>query len=524
MKENEKTTTVTKETTKSKKGTEKKSKKVSSANGKNTKNKSKKVQKNVTSKPKPKLPKEELHSNRMVADDFRQVFEGGIVSQQDFQEFLNQIEKNSKWFTIKLGKITAKVISGGALLLRYVKKQNRLGSYSDNAVLSTMESGNDQDPDAYNGCNMMISVIEDIEIPTEKVAQLKLDDNANIVEETEEIPTKEEKPLVKRGRGRPKGTTKKKKETKNTKKELRRYLLSDTGLKTLVFRLGVNCPIWSKLPVLLLKILLNLGAKVADNKEALVLVRNEKIRAVNGASTYKVLPQNVLFKNVTDVLDKEFNGAQFVGGEFTYEQTKAMWVCPEQAEDLMKKYKETCIAHGIDMDDEYLPAVEFYTSDIGEKSATVNALLKMGNSEILIGSPIQVAHLQSNTKTFEQELDGLFAQFQDLINQLEALIDIEIKYPINTLIGCAKSIKLSKGYTLEEITKFNDLWSKGKTEDEIKVTAHDVFYALQSILNKMKSDEKVSRTTCENCAENLTRLLAPSYNWKDVDVSVRPDF
>lgn len=470
----------------------------------------------TTKKEKPK--KEELYENQQVSDSYVKFFEEGEVNQQEMQEFLTTIEKNSKWIKVKLSKFLAKSITGGPFTLYDCKKRYRLTKYSDNAVLSTVETGEEEG--TYTGTQLMATIVEEKEIEEQKVAQLTLGDKdpAQLVEEViDDIPV--EKTVAKRGRGRPKGTTK-----KRVKKEINRYLLANTGVKTLIYRLGVNCPASSKLAPKDLSTLLNLGTKVVDNKEALVLLRNEKIRAVNGGSTYKVLPQNMLFKNVTDILDRDFNGAQFVGGEFTYEQTKAIWICPDQAEDLMKTYRETLEANDIDLGEEYVPAVEFYTSDVGEKSATVNALLKMGYSEILIGSPIKVDHLVSNTKTFAEILDGLFAQFQNLIVQLENLISIDIKYPINTIIGCAKNIGLLKGFTLEEISKFEDLWSKGKKEEEIKITAHDIFYALQDILSSMKADEKVSKATCAKCAENLTRLLSPTYNWKDVDVSVRPDF
>lgn len=300
------------------------------------------------------------------------------------------------------------------------------------------------------------------------------------------------------------------------------YLLSKTGLSSLVLRLGADSSRFNKLPDIDKQTVLNCYTKIAKNT-AKCLYRFEKVRAVNGPD-YAILPQGQLFKSLTEKLLEEYPNYEFKGGSFEQDLTEANFLLPDQAEELLSEYKKK-IAGAVSSSklEDCIPSVTFQTSDTGASCATIiTKLVNKNNKNFVInmGSPILLPHKNGATiEKFENMLDGMFAIFQERVSLIDALMKIEMQHPINAVISIAKKCNLSKPALRETIDTFLPVFTTSST----KTTAHDVFYVLQEVLYNMRCNKKLSKLSILTGEENVARCLSPKYDWKAEDLAFTPD-
>lgn len=390
----------------------------------------------------------------MVRDDFKKTFSEGPVSEIEMGEFLLQVDESSTWKEVELECSEAKSILAGPMFVPSVKDELKLTSdVTDEAVCSTC------DPENYDGSRFA---------------------------------------WFAQGRD---------------------YLLSKTGLSSLVLRLGADSSRFSKLLDSDKQTVLNCYTKIAKNK-ARCLYRFQKMRAVNG-SDYSILPQGELFKSLTDKLTADYPNYEFCGGQFEHDFTEAHFLLVDQAKELLEDYKDKISsATGLTKLENCVPAVSFQTSDSGASCASITTKLVNKNNKkfvINLGSPLLLPHKNEATvEKFKSLLDGMFAQFQEQVSKLDALLDVKIEHPINAVISIAKKCNLSKPALREAIETFAPMFTSS-------ATAHDVFYILQEALYNMRCNTKLSRVSVLTAEENIARCLSSSFDWKAEDLSFTPD-
>lgn len=296
------------------------------------------------------------------------------------------------------------------------------------------------------------------------------------------------------------------------------YLLSKTGLTSLVMRLGADSSRFGRLLNNDKQTVLNCYTKIAKNK-AKCLYRFEKMRAVNGPD-YSILPQGELFGILVNKLTEEYPNYEFEGGTFTHDLTVANFLLVDQAKELLEDYKEKCVEAGIKNVEDYIPAVSFMTSDTGTSCACITTKLVNSKNKkyvINLGSPIKLEHKNEATVSkFKALLDGMFAQFQQQISLLDNLISIRINHPINAAISIGKKCGLSKPALREAVETFSPIFTKDST-------AHDVFFVLQEALYNMRCNAKISKASILTAEENISRCLSSKFDWKSEDLSFTPD-
>lgn len=118
--------------------------------------------------------------------------------------------------------------------------------------------------------------------------------------------------------------------------------------------------------------------------------------------------------------------------------------------------------------------------------------------------------LQSKISDFTDVLDQLFAQFGDMISKLEALLEIDLDYPINAMTRVCKKLSLPKKAAVEAISMFEMAYGGGPA------TAHDVFLALQEIPFILKTQNTPESKMLE-VEENMARAL--TLKWSDFDLA-----
>ena len=158
-----------------------------------------------------------------------------------------------------------------------------------------------------------------------------------------------------------------------------------------------------------------------------------------------------------------------------------------------------------------MPGIRFITSDTGIASAKVSALLVGGQHPIHIGGCIAVDHRhKTQISDFDSALDQLFAQFGDSIAKLQALMEINLDYPVNAMTRVCKKLSLPKKAAVEAISMFEMAYG------DSPATAHDVFLALQEIPFILKTQNTPEHKMLET-EENMARAL--TLRWSDFDLA-----
>lgn len=291
------------------------------------------------------------------------------------------------------------------------------------------------------------------------------------------------------------------------------YPVRDTAYKSLLDRAKITGTSLAKLSRDVLANVLNACLNLYS-AEALVLIRDEKVCAVHSGDSvdYSILPIHELLQTLKAKLDVRFAGNRFEQGFCDHSIVGASWTMPGQKEDLLGTYLKTLAASGKGtMASKLVPGIRFITSDTGIASAKVSALLVGGQHPIHIGGCIAVDHRhKTKISDFDSALDQLFAQFGDSIAKLQALMEINLDYPVNAMTRVCKKLSLPKKAAVEAISMFEMAYG------DSPATAHDVFLALQEIPFILKTQNTPEHKMLET-EENMARAL--TLKWSDFDLA-----
>ena len=291
------------------------------------------------------------------------------------------------------------------------------------------------------------------------------------------------------------------------------YPVRTTAYKSLLDRAKISGNALTKLKRPVLAEVLNECLNIYSS-EALVLIRDEKVSAVHSGdmTDYSVLPIDELLDILGKKLDERFPGNIFERGYTDHALTSASWRMPAQKEDLLGTYAALLKAQGkTKTADKLVPGVRFTTSDTGVASAKVSALLVGGQYPIHIGSCIAVDHRhQTKVADFDAALDQLFAQFTTSVENLQALLEIELDYPVNAMTRVCKKLSMPKKAAVEAISMYEMANGGGGA------TAHDVFMAMQEIPFIMKTDG-APESKLITLQETMARAL--TLRWSDYDLA-----
>ena len=291
------------------------------------------------------------------------------------------------------------------------------------------------------------------------------------------------------------------------------YPVRTTAYKSLLDRAKISGNALTKLKRPVLAEVLNECLNIYSS-EALVLIRDEKVSAVHSGdmTDYSVLPIDELLDILGKKLDERFPGNIFERGYTDHALTSASWRMPAQKEDLLGTYAALLKAQGkTKTADKLVPGVRFTTSDTGVASAKVSALLVGGQYPIHIGSCIAVDHRhQTKVADFDAALDQLFAQFTTSVENLQALLEIELDYPVNAMTRVCKKLCMPKKAAVEAISMYEMAYGGGRA------TAHDVFMAMQEIPYIMKTDG-APESKLITLQETMARAL--TLRWSDYDLA-----
>lgn len=291
------------------------------------------------------------------------------------------------------------------------------------------------------------------------------------------------------------------------------YPLRMTAYKSMLDRAKIGGTVLPKLSREVLAEVINACLKL-HTADALLLIRDEKISAVHSGDEmdYSVLPVDELLRVLKAKLDSRFSNSQFERGYCDHAFVSASWTMPDQKEELLGVYAKLLASQGkTTMAAKLVPGIRFMSSDTGNASAKVSALLMGGQHPIHIGGCVAIDHRHNKkVSDFDTALDQLFAQYGDSIAKLQKLLEIQLDYPVNAMTRICKKLSLPKKAAVEAVSMYEMAYGGGMA------TAHDVFLAMQEIPFILKTQD-TPESKLLIVEETMARAL--TLKWSDYDLA-----
>ena len=289
------------------------------------------------------------------------------------------------------------------------------------------------------------------------------------------------------------------------------YPVRSCAIKTVLERARISGHALNKVSKTVFAEILNYCMGVASG-DSLIKIADQKVSAVHGGDPkdYTVMEMLPLFKAVCDYLDKEYPGNQFMTAHFDHSIVTAIWRLDGQADQLLDTYRREVAAKGLNPA-KLIPALRFSTSDVGMSGANLYPILLAGNESRIIplGYPLRTQHKSGyDMEFFEEQLGLVYAQFEKAVDKQVQLLNIEIRYPVTTLMRVLKRIGAPKKASYEAMDYFVAI------HGDDPCTAYELFMQMSDVIFSAQCDG-ASGLRIAQLEEIVSRAL--NVNWHEYD-------
>ena len=289
------------------------------------------------------------------------------------------------------------------------------------------------------------------------------------------------------------------------------YPVRSCALKTVLERARISGHALNKVSKTVFAEILNYCMGVASG-DSLIKIADQKVSAVHGGDPkdYTVMEMLPLFKAVCDYLDKEYPGNQFITAHFDHSIATAIWRLDGQADQLLDTYRREVAAKGLNPA-KLIPALRFSTSDVGMSGANLYPILLAGNESRIIplGYPLRTQHKSGyDMEFFEEQLGLVYAQFEKAVDKQMQLLNIEIRYPVTTLMRVLKRIGAPKKASYEAMDYFVAI------HGDDPCTTYELFMQMSDVIFSAQCDG-ASGLRIAQLEEIVSRAL--NVNWHEYD-------
>lgn len=290
------------------------------------------------------------------------------------------------------------------------------------------------------------------------------------------------------------------------------YPIRNCAVKTILERARISGNALNKVEKNVFAKIINYCIKVASG-EALIRFCEDKISAVHGGdiSDYAILDMPELFKRTVDYLKDNFSGYYFAGASYDHYIVTALWML-EDEEQLIKEYKKSFEKNGILTKDNIQIGLRLTASDVGLSGANLYPMLFYGSEfkNVPLGSPLKLEHKNKATMSnFDERLNMLYAQYSKALGGLNMLMQTQLLYPENAMLGIMKKIGIPKKYAFEVTENF-------KLKNKTTCSAYEAYLGITELLNLMQCDGE-SGFKIVRMEENIARAI--TLRWKDYDIA-----
>ena len=289
------------------------------------------------------------------------------------------------------------------------------------------------------------------------------------------------------------------------------YPVRSCALKTVLERARISGHALNKVSKSVFAEILNYCMGVASG-DSLIKVADEKVSAVHGGDPkdYTVMEMLPLFKATNDFLDREYPGNRFMTAHFDHSIATAIWCLDGQADKLLDTYHREIAAKGLRAD-KLVPALRFSTSDVGMSGANLYPIFLVGAESRIVplGYSIRTEHKNGvDMQYFEEQLRLVYAQFEKALDKQVQLMNIEIRYPVTTLMRVLKRIKAPKKASYEAMDYFVAI------HGDSPCTAYELFMQMSDVIFSAQCDG-ASGLRIAQLEEIVSRAL--NVNWHEYD-------
>jgi len=304
--------------------------------------------------------------------------------------------------------------------------------------------------------------------------------------------------------------------SKNTGLVLQGGSIAQTAIRTcaiptLLDRAKISGTALSKVATSVLRDIINECLKVAaTNANAKIRIADGKISSVM-SNSYVALPMPDIFTMVSKKIRRRFTTAEFLGGSWDHTYTIGEWKLSGER-GLIKKYAEKLDAHGVDYD-KVQPAIRVSSSDVGKSAVNIVPKLIYGKDQLLlpIGGSIGVEHEGKSTmENVEENMDGVYSLYNERLQKLANLLEVEINHPYDCMGGILKKMQVPMKYANPALESFG----AGFGEYD-GCTAHDIFFGLGELIMQLQIDG-IKGSQVLKYEEQISKVL--SWNFKDFDI------
>ena len=289
------------------------------------------------------------------------------------------------------------------------------------------------------------------------------------------------------------------------------YPVRSCAIKTVLERARISGHALNKVSKTVFAEILNYCMGVASG-DSLIKVADEKVSAVHGGDPkdYTVMEMLPLFKATNDFLDREYPGNRFMTAHFDHSIATAIWCLDGQADKLLDTYHREIAAKGLRAD-KLVPALRFSTSDVGMSGANLYPIFLVGAESRIVplGYSIRTEHKNGvDMQYFEEQLRLVYAQFEKALDKQVQLMNIEIRYPVTTLMRVLKRIKAPKKASYEAMDYFVAI------HGDSPCTAYELFMQMSDVIFSAQCDG-ASGLRIAQLEEIVSRAL--NVNWHEYD-------
>ena len=303
------------------------------------------------------------------------------------------------------------------------------------------------------------------------------------------------------------------------------WAVRSSAKSSLFTRAGINGAALGRLAPADLAEVLNLCLNVSKGS-AILLERYGKVSAFHSDASdgYLAMPISELLRITEKEVADRFGPPSFIKGTNSATYTTAHWALPEVEEELNLKYQMALmkkVGPKTDIEMEMTPYLFFGSSDTAMSSASCQPMFRKKGTNVYVhlADGIQVKHLRASGKKkdglelYEEEVSqNLFTKFNDSIEQVERLGQVEIYNGANVVVGICNAERIPRKYG-DVARETIERWSIG----ESCVSAYDVFMAFSEMLGECEN-LGASETTKSVLEEKVYKTMNPKYDWKRLDV------
>lgn len=289
------------------------------------------------------------------------------------------------------------------------------------------------------------------------------------------------------------------------------YPVRSCAIKTVLERARISGHALNKVSKTVFAEILNYCMGVASG-DSLIKIADEKVSAVHGGDPkdYTVMEMLPLFKATSDFLNREYPGNTFMTAHFDHSIATAIWRLDGQADNLLDTYHREIAAKGLQTE-KMVPALRFSTSDVGMSGANLYPIFLVGAESRIVplGYSIRTEHKNGvDMQYFEEQLRLVYAQFEKALDKQVQLMNIEIRYPVTTLMRVLKRIKAPKKASYETMDYFVAI------HGDSPCTAYELFMQMSDVIFSAQCDG-ASGLRIAQLEEIVSRAL--NVNWHEYD-------